>query len=91
MPQEDKSSQTDVTRPRSVRMNEKKAPIKNTGDSMLKNIHHHVQWRMEGRGCTSMSGAQTGNIRKKVEEEVVGLKDCLLSILGSGNSLEYVG
>ena len=90
-PKEDRGVQTNEARPKSVKMAVKKTPIRIIGDSMVKNTNHHVKCRMEGSGCTSMSGAQIGNIRKKVEEEAAGLKDGLLIIQGGGNGLQYVG
>ncbi|XP_050706391.1 uncharacterized protein LOC126991737 isoform X2 [Eriocheir sinensis] len=83
---------TETARPRrTTEMKVKRAPIRIIGDSMMKNAHWHVKCNMDGSGCTSMSGAQIRNIKKRVQHDAGDLKDGLLIVQGGGNALEYVG
>ncbi|XP_050708303.1 uncharacterized protein LOC126993337 [Eriocheir sinensis] len=83
---------TETARPRrTTEMKVKRAPIRIIGDSMMKNAHWHVKCNMDGSGCTSMSGAQIRNIKKRVQHDAADLKDGLLIVQGGGNALEYVG
>ena len=58
---------------------------------MVKKTHAYVRCDMKDSGCTSMSGARIGQVRKRVQEEASGMKDGLLVIQGGGNGLECIG
>ena len=70
---------------------ERKAPIRVIGDSMIRIMPEYVKRDMEGSAHTSLGGARTQEIGRKVKEETKDMKDGIVIIQGGGNNLEEIG